>query len=345
MAKKELPSITEIVKFLSKENLLPIYFLCGEDQYTIDLAVETLEKAITPLLLSDFDKEILSAEKNLGLTQVLDLAYSFPFGGGKKLIILKNFEKFSDKKELASYVNSPSAFTVLIIIQSGKISDISKEPYSNLLEKKELFEARTATGEELVDWVVKKTKKLGINFSQDIARALIEIVGEDKSLLEMQFQKIIDYMNGKNEITYEDIKKISSPTKEYSIFDLQDSLGRGDRSKAIEVAYNLLDAGVEIVFIINMLAKFVLTVAQITDLVRSKVNDNEAVKLVGVSWGYYFNCKKAKYLMSDERLLNASRALLNADLAVKTTSTDYRTVLLMLICEILGEEVTSSIVS
>ncbi|MCX6174499.1 MAG: DNA polymerase III subunit delta [Ignavibacteriales bacterium] len=345
MAKKELPSITEIAKFLSKENFLPIYFLCGEDQYTIDLAVETLEKAVTPHLLSDFDKEIISADKNLSLTQVLDLAYSFPFGGGKKLIILKNFEKIGDKKELVSYVNSPSEFTVLIVIQFGKISDISKEPYSILLEKKKLFEARIATGEELVDWVVKKTKKLGINFSQDNARALIEIVGEDKSLLEMQFQKIINYMNGKNEITYDDIKKISSPTKEYSIFDLQDSLGKGDKSRSIEVAYNLLDAGVEIVFIINMLAKFVLTVAQITDLVRSKVNDNEAVKLVGVSWGYYFNCKKAKYLMSDDRLLNASRALLNADLAVKTTATDYHTVLLMLICEILGEEVTSSIVS
>jgi len=345
MAKKELPSITEIAKFLSKENLLPIYFICGEDQYTIDLAVETIEKAVTPLLLSDFDKEIISAEKNLSLTQVLDLAYSFPFGGGKKLIILKNFEKFSDKKELVSYVKNPSESTVLIIIQSGKISDIAKEPYSSLLEKKELFEARTATGEELVDWVVKKTKKLGINFSQDNARALIEIVGEDKSLLEMQFQKIIDYINGKHEISYEDIKKISSPTKEYSIFDLQDSLGKGDRLRATEVAYNLLDAGVEIVFIINMLAKFVLTVAQITDLVRSKVSDGEAVKLVGVSWGYYFNCKKATYLMSDERLLNASRALLNADLAVKTTATDHRTVLLMLICEILGEEVTSSIVA
>src|SRR3989339_144432 len=133
MAKKELPSITEIAKFLSKENLLPIYFLCGEDKYTLDLAVETLDKAVTPHLLSDFDKEILSAEKNLSLTQVLDLAYSFPFGGGKKLIILKNFEKFSDKKELTSYVNNPSEFTVLIIIQFGKISDVSKEPYSNLL--------------------------------------------------------------------------------------------------------------------------------------------------------------------------------------------------------------------
>ena len=129
MAKKELPSITEIAKFLSKENLLPVYFLCGEDQYTIDLAVETIEKAVTPLLLSDFDKEILSAEKNLGLTQVLDLAYSFPFGGGKKLIILKNFEKFGDKKELASYVKNPSEFTVLIIVQSGKISDVAKQPY------------------------------------------------------------------------------------------------------------------------------------------------------------------------------------------------------------------------
>jgi len=77
-------------------------------------------------------------------------------------------------------------------------------------------------------------------------------------------------------------------------------------------------------------------VAQITEMIRSKVNDNEASQMIGVSRYYYINCKKARYFMSDERLLRASSALLNADLSVKTTNTEPKTVLLVLVLEMLG---------
>lgn len=345
MAKIQIPSITEISKFLTKEKFLPIYFLCGEDQYTIDLALDTIEKAVTPFILSEFDKEIISAEKNQSLTQVLDLAFSFPFGGGKKLVIVKNFEKFNDKKELVGFIKNPPEFTVLIFTQPEKIFDPSKEPYSSLRDRKVLFEARIATGEELIDWLLKKSKQQGINISREHAQLLVDIVGEEKTLLEMQLQKLINYLSDKEKVTAEDIVKLASPTKEYSIFNLQDAIGKGNISKAIEVAYSLLDSGMEIVAIINMLSKFVLTVSQIMELTRSGINDNEAAKLAGVSWGYYVNCKKAGYMLNDERLLNASRALLTADVATKTSSADPKTVLLILVSEILGQEVNSQLLA
>ena len=60
-----------------------------------------------------------------------------------------------------------------------------------------------------------------------------------------------------------------------------------------------IDSGMEIVAIINMLSKFVLTVSQII-LMRSGINDNEAARLACVSWGYYVNC--GNYMLNDERL-------------------------------------------
>lgn len=335
MAKKDLPSIQDITKFLSAEKLLPIYFLCGEDKYSIDAAVETIQKVVDPLVESDFDKEILNAEKSQNISQVLDLAYSFPFGGGKKCIVLKNFEKLNDKKEFSNYIKNPPEFTILVVTSNGKISDASREPYSLLLEKKYLFEARNETGNELVGWLLRKAKKMNLDIKEENARAMVEIVGEEKSLLEMQLQKLFDYISDKREVTFEDIKKLTSNTKQFSIFDLQDSMGRGDKPKALEISFNLLDSGLEIVVIINMLAKFILTIAQVTEMIRSNVNDNEAARNMGVSWYYYINCKKAGFFMKDERLLNSSRALLQADLAVKTSSSEPKTILLMLISEMM----------
>jgi len=130
MPKKPIiQSIVEVTKYLSEGKYLPIYFFCGEDNYSLDLAVKTVEKSLAPQILSDFDKEVINAEKNQNLSQILDLAFSFPLGGGKKLIILKNFDKISDKKVLKAYIENPPDFTILLITQPGKITDISKEPY------------------------------------------------------------------------------------------------------------------------------------------------------------------------------------------------------------------------
>jgi len=342
MAKKPIiQSIVEVSKYLSEGKYLPIYLFCGEDNYSIDIAVKTVEKSIASQILSDFDKEVINAEKNQYLSQILDLAFAFPLGGGKKLIILKNFDKINDKKELKTYIENPPEFTILIIIQQSKITDISKEPYLKLMEYGYLFEARIASGAELVEWAVKKSKKMGMNLSPDNAQAMIEIVGENKALLEIQLQKMLNYLGIREDISYDDILNISSITKEYSIFELQGALGLGEKKKALKIAFNLLDAGVEIVFIINMLAKFVLSIAQITEFIKSHISDYEAPKLAGISYGYYMNCKKATFLMSDEKLLNSSRALLKADLAVKTGISDPKSIISLLISGMLGESVFS----
>ncbi len=335
MAKLKLPSYKDLQKYLSKDKLLPVYFFCGDDDYGISQAVDQVIKIAEPLIQSDFDKEIFSLEKGQNLSQLLDAALAFPFGGGKKIIVIKNFEKLNDKKEFTSYITSPPDFTVLIITNSGKVSDASREPFASLLKKNFLFEFNSERGDDLVDWLIHQTKKMGANFSDDGARLLIEIVGEDKNLLEMQINKFIDFNLDKKNITDEDIRKIASPTKNYSIFDLQDAIGIGNKTKALEIAYNLLDGGMDIVAIINMIAKFIITAAQIMELIKLNTNDNEAAKKINVSWYYYINCKKAKFLMSDERLLDSSRALMNADVSVKTTSMDPKTVLTILISEMI----------
>lgn len=341
MAKQSLQQISQLSKFLTKETLLPIYFLCGEDNYAIEQAVEAIEKVVSPLLGSDFDREVFNADKSFELNQVLDQALSFPFGGDKRLIEIKNFEKLSDKKSLSSYAKDPASFSVLIITQMGAISNLSSEPYNILISKGFLFEAKPISGNELVDWFVRVAKKNGLDLPADHTRAVIEVVGENKSLLEMQIQKFLDYSNSGKKLTVEELIKLSSPTKEYSIFDFIGTLGQGNKAKSLEVGFNLLNSGVEIVFIINMVAKFVMTVAQILDLTRQRISENEGARLAGVSYYYYLNCKKATFFMSDAKLHNAAKALLNADLSVKSSGMDHKAILQILIVELLDEVVAS----
>ncbi|KAF0152962.1 MAG: DNA polymerase III delta subunit [Ignavibacteria bacterium] len=342
MAKQSLQQINQLNKFLTKETLLPIYFLCGEDSYTIEHAVEDIEKVVSPLLGSDFDREVFAADKSTELNQILDLALSFPFGGEKRLLVIKNFEKFNDKKTLCSYVKDPPSFSVLIITQMGAVSNISSEPYNLLISKGFLFEAKPISGNELVDWFIRIAKKRGLDLPANHAGAVIEVVGENKALLEMQIQKFLDYSNSGKKLTVDELIKLSSPTKEYSIFDFQAVLGQGNKTKSLEIGLNLLNSGVDIVLIINMVAKFIMTVAQVFDLNKQGITDKfTAGKLAGANPFYYSNCQKATYFLSEAKLHNAAKALLNADLSVKGSGIDHKTILQILIAELLGEVAVS----
>ncbi len=335
--KKEIPSIYDIAKFIKPEQMLPVYFFCGEDGFTIDNAVKAVEKACQPLIKNDFDRETVNLDKSTAFSSVVDLALGFPFGDGKKLIIAKNFNSVKDKGVLTDYLRQPAQFTILVVTFPDKVADLEKEPFKTLYDSGYIFEARILGAEELAGWLVKHAKRCQLKLTPENARTLVEIVGEDKGLLEMHMQKFADFLGEGGEITYEIVKKLSSSTKEYSIFDFQDAIGAGHKGKAVEIGYNLLDCGKEIIFIISMLTKYIKTISQAMELMKDQTNDFQAAKMLKTSYPYYLGCKKARFLMNFEALQRAAAALLKADLSVKTSAADPKTVLLVLITEMLGE--------
>lgn len=327
-------SIYNLKNYLPPEKELPVYFFFGEDTYTISQSVEAVSQSFSDAVESDFDRMVMDASREMTVAQIIDAASAFPFGGGKKVLIVKNFEKISEKKSLAEYVNNPAEFTVMIITQIGKKVDNRREPFHSLTQKGYLFEAHEQRGADLNFWVLRKAREIGLKISQENSQALVDIIGEHKSLLEMNLQKLYDYC-GENEVTAENIEQLTAVTKEYTIFNLQDAIGSGNKSEALKIMYNLLDNGQELVYIISMLTKFVGTIAHSFDLSRQKISEFEAAKLANVSFFYYKKCRDAKYMQSHNKLRNAAKALLNADTAIKTTSSDSKSIGTVLVSELM----------
>lgn len=329
-------SIYNLTKHLVKDNIYPIYFFFGEDSYTIEKAVKKVAAFVEPFIESDFDKETIELAKDSNVSQIVDLASSFPFGGNKRMLIVKSFESISDKKSFADYVNDPSDFSILIITQSGKKLDPSREPYSSLVEKGWLFEAHELKGANLQSWIVNRAKELKLSITPDNAYLMIDLIGENKALIEMNLQKIYDYLGDGKEITVDVIKEHTSVTKEYNIFNLLDAVGKGNKKESLAVAYNLIDSGFEMTQIIAMLTRFVTTIAQSIELGAKKLSIFQAAKEAGVSEYYYKNCANARFLKSHSRLRNASKALLDADITLKSTATDPKSIVSVLLSKMLN---------
>ena len=125
-------------KTFSNGKFLPVYFFFGDDSFSLETILTSLEKAVQPLITSEFDKEVFHGEDR-NLIDILDFASAFPFGSGKKLIIVKEFDKLKDKKNLTSYVNSPADFTILVLINYGSIPRSDSEPYKSLIKNDFIF--------------------------------------------------------------------------------------------------------------------------------------------------------------------------------------------------------------
>lgn len=335
--RKYAPSIYEISKSLKKGNILPVYYLFGQDDYELEAVIKELRHVVEPLVSSDFDKEVLSADKGMHVNHIIDLASGFPFGGEKKMLIVKHFEVVPEKKVLAGYVNNPAQFTVLIIHHHGKIQDFSREPFKSLYENQFIFEAKDLRGNDFIPWIIKKAEELKLIISAENSHLLLDMVGEDKSLIENQLVKFSDFLSVEREVDAGLIKSLSSRTKGYTIFDLQDALGVGKKSKALEIAYNLVDNGTDLVFILNMLSKFIIVISRSLELSHKKVADTKAASMLKVSKYYYDNCRKARYFLDDARLNNASKALIETDIALKSTSADPKSLITILIGEMLKD--------
>ena len=334
-SKVNIPGVSQIVSDLKSGKLLPAYFFFGEDSYSLDAVVNLIDETVKPQIESDFDRETFYGEDK-NLLDILNFASAFPFGSGKKFIILKEFEKIKDKKQLASYIESPPQFTVLVIIQSGTISGFESEPYKSLLKHNFIFEAKELKGENLVAWLVNHVKAKGKIISTDNARMLIDISGENREMLEAQLEKIFIYLGAEKEITLESIKSLSTSLKEFTIFDLQNALGEKDKERSIKIAFNMLDKGIEMTFIIHMLTKYFTGLSRINELIEKKIPEQTAARIVGTHPFYYKNYLSARKRFSDPALFNTAKSLLKADLSVKTTNADSKTIISILISEILS---------
>lgn len=334
-SKVPIPSITEAIKGLRKNDILPVYLFCGEDEFGIETTLKLFEESIAPFIKSDFDKEVIHGD-DAEADNVINVANAFPFTSDKKLVIVKEFEKLKDRKKITSYISSPADFTILILIQSGSMPAIDSEPYKSLLQNKYIFEAKELKGKNLIDWVKNFVEENGKQISYENAQLLVDITGENRSQIEAQLEKLFINLGENKEISIESIRLLSAALKEYTVFDLQNALGRKNKKESLKIAYNLLSNGTEPPKIVGMINRYFTQLTRVGELSKDNVSKEAGAKIIGTHPFYYPDYIKARELYKDEGLFRAARALLKADISIKTTSLDAKSLITLLIAEILA---------
>lgn len=214
------------------------YLLCGEERYLKKQYTDRLRQA---MCVPDDDMNThFYHGKNIPVDEIIDLAETLPFLAERRVIFISEsglFKAGGDK--LAEYLASPADSTFFIFTESEL--DKRSKLYKAVQAHGHIAEFQTQAEQTLKQWIATRLGREGKRITENTVRIFLEKTGTDMENIEMELEKLICYCLDRDIVTTEDVEAICTHQVTGHIFDMIDAISVGDRRKALQLYYDLLE--------------------------------------------------------------------------------------------------------
>jgi DNA polymerase-3 subunit delta len=250
-----LKEANQILLDLKRKILKPVYFLCGEESYYIDLITEYIEKNILEEADKEFNQNVVYG-KDVDLIQVLGLAKQFPMMSEYQVVIVKEAQNLKELSkttgegsensnkstssnsataQFINYLQNPQPTTILVFAFKHKSID-KRSSLSKAIQKHAIFlETKTLYDNEIPKWITEYVTDKNYAISPKATVLLSEFLGNDLSKITNELGKLFINLPVGKEITIELIQENIGISKDYNVFELQDALAKKDILKANQI--------------------------------------------------------------------------------------------------------------
>jgi DNA polymerase III delta subunit len=205
------------LKFLLQPQMAKSYFIVGEEIYLREKIIEKIKFLLAKKFSNSFETEVFYGDER-DYKDVESLVSTFSLFSRGKFIILKNVDEW-DSEEMLSLVNKVLAFddTYMAAVYSS-VKFIPEEVYNYDAEEVLVLKCYPLKEEQIAALVKDKLRQSKKSFTEDVIFSIMDAVGT-KSMqdIALEVDKILTYINGKGEITQEDVNFVSFhiETKEF----------------------------------------------------------------------------------------------------------------------------------
>jgi DNA polymerase-3 subunit delta len=317
VAKRSGIAIDELERKFKKGDFDPVYLVYGEEDYLIDRAVESLLTHAVDDATRSFNTDVVYGSAVSG-RDLVSLATAFPMMAERRVVVVREFEKTSEKEKLEPYLQDPLPSTLLLLVCAKP--DFRQKIYKLLEQKGVCVESRRLSEDEIASWISKRASKAGKSISADAAGLLQSYIGSSLREASNELEKLFLFSEGRDAVSVEDVKSVVALSKEYSIFDLQRAIGSGDASLAQTVLTSMLSSGESVVGIIAMLTKYFQKVMLVQELSARGTSEFQLTSRLRLSPARVREYVGAARRFPARHLQRCFRALLEADEQIKTST-------------------------
>lgn len=214
-----------------------IYFLYGEENY---LKIQYKNKLSKAIISEDNRMNYAYYEgKGVSVKEIIDLAETMPFLGGRRLIVMENTGFFKTAvPELAEYIKVLPETTYLLFIESEL--DKRGKLFKEVKEHGRIVELAKQDEKTLIQWIKGLVKQEGKQMGDKAIRYMIAKVGADMECIHTELEKLFCYTLDKGRIEEEDIDAICTTQITNQIFDMVNAVADKKQKKALDYYYELL---------------------------------------------------------------------------------------------------------
>jgi DNA polymerase III delta subunit len=224
---------------MAEDELRSAYLLMGTDRPKVARALARLRGRFGPEGL-----ETLSASDTSGEDAVAALNALGLFGAGR-LVVVHDVEgwKKGDVEALRAYLGEPAPGAVLALVAEEAPRDSSLAEV--VAKRGEVLRYDVPKPKDPSVWVRSELERLGVQASDDAARRLVEIAGDDVSVLGLEVEKIATWAAGEA-IGAREVELLAVPaTGDTPAWALSDAWGGRDIAGVLTACEAELDQGVE----------------------------------------------------------------------------------------------------
>jgi DNA polymerase-3 subunit delta len=240
----------------------PLALLHGHDPLLADDVVRLLSRALFPdPAMSALDREILDARETTA-DAIARSAATFPFVSPRRLVVARHVEALPAKgaERLGAYLAAPSATTCLLLLAGQPLgADRSRRSEHWLLravEPRAVVELAPLRGSALERALRQRAQVDGLEVSDEAARLLVDLVGEDLGRLLGEAHKAALAGGPDNRrVGASQVAAVVGETRLRGLFELTGSIERGDRSRALALLDQVLAAGEEPLVLLALITR------------------------------------------------------------------------------------------
>lgn len=328
-----MPALNEsALKEKLRENPVGVYLIYGEENYLKKVYVDKIVKKTVDESFADFNFHTFDGKES-SLSDIYESAQAVPMMAETKCVLVKDFPLdtlddngfeqlqtvIEDNPEDCALIFSFVAYEPKGAKWTKTVKLFEKKAYAVKLEKK--------TALELAKMVESGARKRGTAFEKGVASYLVSCVGSDLNTLLNETEKVCAYAQG--EIKKSDVDAVCIKSLDARVFDMIKDLTARRFDSAFRKLEQLFEQREDEFQILGAL------IASYSDIYRAKAAVKSGGRAESVA-GYY------NYAGKEFRLTNAARnsasltfddiaecvdILVEADTAIKSTSTDKRLIL------------------
>ncbi len=322
----------ELQNRLNKKIVDHLYLFLGEEKYLIEETIQRIKKASLSPEEQEENFHLLYGDE-FEWDIFLSLAYTRPFIGKKRLIVLRGLDKVKvDNSRLVDLLKKKHPYVFFIFV-TEKI-DLRTKLGKTFTEKAMVTHFYQLFENQVPPWIVQKVKKSAKNISFPLAQIIAQMVGNNLSRIESELTKIFLYMGDEEEITQDHLVVVSGETRIFSVFDLMKYLGQKQKEASLKTLSKLLEEGVFPLVLLSMVVRQFRQIYLAKSFIQKGKKTPEIARSLGIPMMFVGQITEQAKMYSYNQLQLFFEQLLEIDRKLKSSSCPPRLILENLVIQI-----------